>query len=124
VFGVSQTLTPRHPLLLRKAEAEAVGEYPMFLRGEIDLVNVDDRVAAIRASASSGSGDVIIDCMDLLFIDAAGIGGLVRANNELRAQGRYLRLINPAPLLRRVLDVCNLNDLLDGAIGAAESRAS
>ena len=95
-------------------------ESPIFLRGEIDFSNVDDCLATLRANAATPAGDLLVDCMDVEFIDAAGVGALVRVNNELRAQGRYLRLIHPAPLLRRMLDVYDLNELLDEPTAAVE----
>ena len=98
-----------------------MGEHTISLRGEVDVANVARRVEPLRTYAAAVSGDLVVDCMDLRFIDAAGLGALVGLNNELRAQGRYLRLIHPAPLLRRVLDACTLNELLEDPMGAAES---
>ena len=87
-------------------------EYRYFLRGEVDLSNADESLAFIRASTLLHSGNVSIDCMDLLFIDAAGLNALVALSNELREQGRALSLVHTSPFLRRVLDVCELTQLL------------
>ena len=87
-------------------------KYRYFLRGEVDVSNADESLAFIRASTLLHSDNVAIDCMDLLFIDAAGLHALVALNNELRLQGRELRLVNAAPVLVRILDVCGLTELL------------
>jgi anti-anti-sigma factor len=89
-----------------------VDEHRYFLRGEIDVSNADESVAFIHASTLLHSGNVSIDCMDLLFIDAAGINALVALSNELREQGRTLSVVHVSPFLGRVLDICGLMELL------------
>jgi len=89
-----------------------VDEYPLSLRGEIDLANADAVLAALRAHAAARNGPLVVDCMALEFLDASGLRAFVIADNELRRQQRRLSLVNVRPLLARVLDVCGLNDLL------------
>jgi anti-anti-sigma factor len=84
-----------------------------FIRGEIDTANADRLLATLRSVAHEHHEDVVADCMDLTFIDAAGIRALVTMNAELVEHGRHLRLVHPSPFLRRMLDALKLNDLLD-----------
>jgi anti-anti-sigma factor len=89
-----------------------VAEYSCFLRGDIDVSNADEQFALVRAASQRHTDTVTIDCMDLLFIDAAGLHALVTLSNELREQGRDLRLVHVSPFHRRVLDVLELRELL------------
>jgi anti-anti-sigma factor len=89
-----------------------VDEYPYFLRGEIDLANADAVLANLRARAAVQSGPLVVDCMDLEFVDAAGLRTFVTADNELREQERRLLLVNAMPMLARVLGICGLTDLM------------
>lgn len=89
-----------------------MAEYPYFLRGEIDVSNADEQFARVRAASQRHSNTVTIDCMDLVFIDAAGLHALVALSNELREHGRHLRLVHVSPFHRRLLDILELTGLL------------
>ena len=83
-----------------------------FLRGEVDVSNADEQFALMYASSWLHSGDVTIDCTDLQFIDAAGLHSLIAIRDELRGQGRNLRLIHAPAFLFRVLVACGCTELL------------
>ena len=83
-----------------------------FLRGEVDLSNADEQFALMYASSWLHSGDVTIDCTDLRFIDAAGLHSLIAIRDELRQQGRNLRLVHAPAFLFRVLVACGRTELL------------
>jgi len=82
-----------------------------FIRGEIDVSNADGLLTTLRSVAGLHSGDVAVDCMDLTFIDAAGIRVLILAHAELAQEGRALYLLNPSPVLVRILEVLDLTYL-------------
>ena len=81
-----------------------------FLRGEIDVANADGLATTLRVAAQNG--DLVVDCMDLEFIDAAGIRALTTVHGELAQQGRHLHLVHPTPTLARVLEILDLSYLL------------
>jgi anti-anti-sigma factor len=83
-----------------------------FLRGEIDLANADGLATTLRSVAGQQSGDLIVDCHDLAFIDAAGIRALLLVHNELAEQHRDMRLVHTSPMLTRLLDVLDVTRLL------------
>jgi anti-anti-sigma factor len=83
-----------------------------FLRGEIDVSNADGLLTTLRRVAGQEPGDVVVDCMDLTFIDAAGIRALIRVHRELAQEQRDLRLVHPSPVLTRMLQVLDLTYLL------------
>ena len=92
-----------------------------FLRGEIDLAVADGLVTTLRKVADQQAGDVVVDCMDLLFIDAAGLRALIVVHRELVEQGRCLCLVHPSPFLARVLELLDLTHLLKRDSVNAES---
>ena len=98
-----------------------------FLRGEVDVSNADEQFALIYASSWLHSGDVIVDCVDLRFIDAAGLRALVALRDELRQQGRTLSLVHAPPSLVLVLEVCGFTELFaraqDGVTRSAPPRS-
>jgi anti-anti-sigma factor len=85
---------------------------PLFLRGEIDIESADGLLTTLRSVVGQQSGEVPVDCMDLTFIDLAGLRVLIRVHRELAEQGRHLHLIHPSPFLIRVLNILDFNYLL------------
>ena len=61
------------------------------------------------------------DLSSVTFIDAAGVGALVAIDNDMRAQGLRLCLINPSPAVCRVFALVGLQQLL---ISAPDSGSS
>jgi anti-anti-sigma factor len=83
-----------------------------FLKGEIDLANAGGLATTLRSVAGQQSGDLIVDCHDLTFIDAAGIRALFLVHSELARQHRGLRLVHPSRTLTRLLDILDATCLL------------
>jgi anti-anti-sigma factor len=82
------------------------------LRGEIDVANADRLLTTLRRVASEQTGEVVVDCTELTFIDAGGIRALVLVHHALAEHGRELRLEHPPPLLTRMLQALDLLYLL------------
>jgi anti-anti-sigma regulatory factor len=61
-------------------------------------------VSQLEGALHSVSGSVVIDCRSLTFIDAAGIGALVRTLEHVRR----VRLVNVSPMTRKVLTILDL----------------
>jgi anti-anti-sigma factor len=96
-----------------------------FLRGDIDLSNADGLLTTLRSVAGLHSGVVEVDCMDLTFIDAAGIRVLILVHAELAQEGRDLVLVHPSPILTRMLQALDLTYLLRPIpLPASEQRQS
>ena len=85
-----------------------------FLRGEIDMSNAETLERALRTAAAQAPAatEFVVDCMDLEFIDLAGIRALIMVHSELAQQGRDLRVVHPSPILTRMLQVAALTYLL------------
>jgi anti-sigma B factor antagonist len=74
------------------------------IAGELDLAGAPE----LEAVLDQLSGPVVVDCQDLSFVDAAGIGVFARAvrgNSDLVVRG-------VAPPVRRVFDVTGVLELV------------
>lgn len=83
----------------------------LTIRGEVDLASADALAAALDEFAAST--DVFIDVGDVPFVDSTGLSVLIRQSMRLRQGGGSLHLRRPAPNLRRLLEFCCLDHLID-----------
>src|SRR5579863_2747704 len=83
------------------------GQCWISLIGEVDLSSVDQ----LRTALARAHGRVTIDCRDLAFIDASGIGALVELDNRNGSIG----LRHVSPTFQKVLDPVGLTHLYDAA---------
>jgi anti-anti-sigma factor len=82
------------------------------LSGELDVTGVDELWAALDELVDSGCRLVTVDLADLDFLDAAGLGILVRAHCELVAAGGRLVLTGVRPAQHRLLEITGLDRVL------------
>jgi anti-sigma B factor antagonist len=87
----------------------------LALRGEVDLATVAELRHALEASIQFGVHHLNLDCAELEFIDASGVGLLVAASDELRAHGGRLVLRNASVPVQIVLEASGRSDLLDSS---------
>lgn len=91
------------------------GSATLALRGELDVAGVDELADALGQIASQyDPGQVTLDCRALTFMDAAGLGALIR---HLRRSGSGERPklvgVNQAVLtILRVTDAISLFDVV------------
>lgn len=82
------------------------------LQGELDVASVPVLLAAVAPLLRLEGLSVELDARELSFLDASGIGCIVRIRYVLRARGGDLAMRSVSPLARRLLVVCGLGDLL------------
>jgi anti-sigma B factor antagonist len=84
--------------------SEFDGYVVVVLRGELDLMDAAAVAAALRAVAAREPW-IIVDLAGLEFIDATGVGALLRGRRHARNAGGDLLLAAPQGLVRRVLEI-------------------
>ncbi len=85
------------------------------VRGDIDMaVATKVRDAVSAPEVTGGQDTVFIDVARVTFIDSSGLSALVEARSALEAQGIAMRLQNPPPPVRRILEVVGLTEILLG----------
>ena len=81
------------------------------LDGELDLAARELLEAEVLAALRAGARRVLLDLHGVRFVDAAGLGGIVRALHHAEAAGSQLSIVEPSPVVRRVLRLTNLEGL-------------
>lgn len=90
------------------------------LTGEWDAA--DERLEDILlGQVRSGDGRLVVDMLNVSFIDSSVVRALVAAYVEANARGGWVRLVYTHHVVRRVIEICGLADLLPqfGAVDAA-----
>jgi anti-sigma B factor antagonist len=68
---------------------------------------------AIQALAAQGKNKLILNLVELEFIDSAGIGEIVRAHTTLRKQGGHMKLLNPHKKVHDLLRATMLTSVFE-----------
>jgi anti-anti-sigma factor len=80
--------------------------------GEIDLASGTTIRATLNDAIDRGEGDVEVEMSRVTFIGATGLNILVSASHRLREGGRLLIVKAPSPTVRRVLRLCQMEQIL------------
>lgn len=84
-----------------------------MLVGELDLESadkVDRRVSELRASEVT---QIVLDLRQVAFIDSSGLRVLLALRNDAKRNGHTLRLVPPAPTVRRLFEITGTRGLFD-----------
>ena len=95
----------------------------VWLRGEHDISSLPALHSVILRAIGHDDADLTLDLSEVTFIDAATIGAIIRTREFLRFWARSLTLRSPSRFARRVLELCDLADLLDPGCSKATSSA-
>lgn len=98
------------------------GSVQIAVNGELDLATVPQfwgSSAEVVGRVPSGS-KLVLDAEGLDFLDAAGLGAIVRLGNCLRARGASLKVAGVRPPVQRVFELTGLEHLLVTPTPAAE----
>ncbi|MCU1495510.1 MAG: hypothetical protein JWO62_3274 [Acidimicrobiaceae bacterium] len=93
----------------------------VWLRGEHDISTVDALSEIIFRSIGLDDANLILDLSEVLFMDAATVGVIIRTREFLRLRSRSLVLRSPSRRARFLLDLCGLSNLLGPRSTAAST---
>lgn len=82
----------------------------IFFHGELDLAGAPRAARVMSVVGDVVGARIVLDLSGLSFIDARGIGAIEGARDRMRRQGRQVIVRNPPPAIRRVLELCGLDD--------------
>jgi stage II sporulation protein AA (anti-sigma F factor antagonist) len=88
---------------------------PFVLTGDIDIATAPRFAADLTAYCGDTTGDVVVDCSHMTFIDSSGLAVFETVRRELAASGRELVLIGVVRHCRRAFEIIGLADLLADA---------
>ncbi|MBO2466206.1 STAS domain-containing protein [Actinomadura violacea] len=95
--------------------------------GEIDLHTADGLRARLVKAHAAGARRLVLDFAAVPFCDAAGLGALVGAHNEISASGGEIVLAGVRPAQLRLLRITGLHRLfalhadVEAALGGQDS---
>src|SRR4051794_27766586 len=91
---------------LRLSVSRSDGRVTIDVAGELDLATVDQLASALDEVRAAQPHTVVLDLRELEFMDSTGIGALLRAQKQLRAEGRHLVLVkSPNTPIAQILAV-------------------
>jgi anti-anti-sigma factor len=85
-------------------------EYRFPLRGEIDITSAPLLRKQLLGVANTTTGDLVLDCEELTFIDSAVIATLLSIRRVLHIHGRRMRLVNLRGIARHATDALGLTE--------------
>jgi anti-sigma B factor antagonist len=94
------------------ASAEGGGVTRISVTGELDIAT-SPRLAAVLSRPANGTELVILDLRHVTFIDATGLGVILRADSRLRGAHRRLALIRGPRQVQRLFEITRTDRQLD-----------
>src|SRR5437588_9743286 len=85
---------------------------PFAVEGEIDMASAPGLEAALITHVQRSTGDVVLDCTAMTFIDSTGIGVLIRLARQLDATDRRLVVTNLRESCRPVFVVTGVDAVI------------
>jgi anti-anti-sigma factor len=89
------------------------GSLEIVLAGELDHQSAETLDRMLQQAIESGVGDVAVNASLLTFCDAGGLTCFLTARKRLIDRGRRLRLVDPTPLVARVLILARVEFLME-----------
>jgi anti-anti-sigma factor len=83
------------------------------LPSEVDLDGRDKLRSELLELVNAGTGDVVVDCVHLEFIDSIGVAVIAQIRRLLAVHSRTLRLVNLSPQARRPFELLGLGEFLE-----------
>jgi anti-anti-sigma factor len=96
----------------------------VWLSGEHDISTVGLLSQVLTQAVELNRPHVVVDMSGVRFMDASTVGVLVGTRNLLQAQGRSLLVRSPSSCARRLLELCELLDLLESGSACRRSSVS
>ena len=95
----------------------------VMMPAEIDVANARAILDKLLSVLDREPVTLIVDMSVTTFCDSAGVNAVLRAYKRASAAGAELRLVMPAPAVRRVFTVTGLDRLIDTYPSLAASLA-
>jgi anti-sigma B factor antagonist len=93
----------------RVSTAELVeGAYVVTVNGEADMYGAPQLSAELDRLVADGARDVIVDLLDVPFLDSTVLGVLLTASRRARSDGHELVLVSDDPRVLRVFELTGL----------------
>ncbi len=112
-----------HRSPVRTEVVPADGACVVRLAGELDADDAPGVRSLLAEQVLEGSGSLVLDLSELVFVDSAGLAALVAAHKGTRAAGTCLVLAGVSPQVAKVLAISGLDGVLTVAPSVPEALA-
>jgi anti-anti-sigma factor len=85
----------------------------VMLRGELDLSSVDKVQEELRRVEADAPPVVLLDLLNLTFLDSTGLRCIVSADQRARDEGRRVVLVRGPDPVQRVFTITRLEERLE-----------
>jgi anti-sigma B factor antagonist len=85
----------------------------VFLRGEVDVLNVDQVRRALSEALAAQPRQIVVDLAELSFIDSTGLGSLIFGFQRSRDAAIAFRLARPTVGVRQILVLSGLLEVVE-----------
>jgi anti-anti-sigma factor len=96
-------------LEVRESGAVAV----VCVKGSVEMDEADKLQTVLEEVAEKMFAVIVLDLAGMDFICSAGLGAFIRGHLRARQRHGCLRLANPLPAVRKMLETTRLTDLLE-----------
>ncbi|MDQ4031155.1 MAG: STAS domain-containing protein [Actinomycetota bacterium] len=120
---ISPGWAPEKFLSVTALSYSAQGVVVLRVVGEVDLATLGQLREHLHQYVSSDDRGLVLDCTEVSFLAACGIGLLVETAERARAHGMALRLVTDTPLVLRALRLALADQLIPRAATVAEAVA-
>jgi anti-sigma B factor antagonist len=83
------------------------------LRGEVDVLNVDQVRIALVEALETHPASIIVDLSELSFIDSTGLGAIIFGFQRARDEGVAFHLAKPTRGVHQILVLSGLLEVVD-----------
>jgi anti-anti-sigma factor len=80
--------------------------------GEFDMTGTEVFWAHVSKAVEARPVSIRVEARGLTFVDSSGLMALARARDAATEAGVTFRISEPSPPLRRIAEMCGLEDLL------------
>ena len=103
-------MTHMDPLEFRLTSAHLTDDlYVVTLAGELDLANVEDIDRELGLLEREGAGRMIVDLLEVPFIESRTLGVLLRYARKLRIEGGDMTIVTDDHRVLRVIEITGLS---------------
>ena len=89
---------------------DTAGVIQVTASGELDAAS-DELSRALDSAVAGGAQHLVVDLLDVTFIDSSVVRDLVIAHRTVSQRGGWVRIVYTHHLIKRVIEICGLAEV-------------
>lgn len=85
--------------------------WEIYLKGEIDIYNAPQLKEKLHEIITKQSGDIVMDCKDLKYIDSTGLGVLISVLKRVKEYDGNIVIKNLKPYIHKIFIITGLDKI-------------